>query len=153
MHNPVNTSISFGLLIAIVGGSFYYVYTTDPKDPWTGITIGAIITPDPPEALELDQDHGFLILTIAPLSPAERAGLRGGDLERSVTINGQQIPVGGDIILSMDDRPITQREDICAVLAQKQAGDSVKLEVSRDGDMFEANVILEERPPWASSFC
>ena len=153
MHNPVNTSISFGLLITIVGGSFYYVSAVDPKDPWTGITAGAIISPDAPETLELDQDHGYLILTIEPSSPADRAGLRGGDPERSVTIDGRQIPVGGDIILSMDERQINQRDDICAVLAQKQAGDSIKLEVSRDGSLFETNVLLGEMPSWTSSFC
>jgi len=153
VHNSVNTTISFGLLITIVGGSFYYVYATDPKDPWMGITAGAIISSDAPKELELDQDRGYLILTIAPSSPADRAGLRGGDPERSVTIDGRQIPVGGDIILSMDERQINQREDICAVLAQKQTGDSVKLEVSRDGSPFEANLILGEMPASANSFC
>lgn len=153
VHNSVNTSISFGLLITIVGGSFYYVYATDSKDPWMGITAGAIISVDAPKELELGQDQGFLILTVAPLSPADRAGLRGGDPERSVTIDGRQVPIGGDIIHSMEDRQINQREDICAVLAQKQVGDSIKLEVSRDGSRFEANLVLGEMPASANSFC
>jgi S1-C subfamily serine protease len=153
LHNSVNTRISFGLLITIVGGSFCYVYATDSKDPWMGFTAGAIISSDAPKELELGQAHGYLILTIAPSSPADRAGLRGGDPERSVTIDGRQVPIGGDIIHSMEDKQINQREDICAVLAQKQAGDSVKLEILRDGSLFEANLILGEIPASANSFC
>ena len=153
MHNPVNTVISFGLMIAVVGGSFYYVYATAPARPWTGITFGGIISADTPEELRRDQNHGFLIVTIAPASPADRAGLRGGSAEGSVVIDGQQIPTGGDIILSIDDRQINQRDDICAVLGQKQVGDSVVFEIAREGNVIDVNVTLGELPPGENTFC
>lgn len=153
MHNPVNTFISFGLLISVVGGSFYYVYDTAPIKPWTGITLGLTITPQAAETLGLERDHGFLIITIAPSSPADRAGLRGGSGDNPVIINEQQVSVDGDIIVSMDGREINQLEDICAVLAQKQVGDSVRFEVFRNGSLQQANVTLEELPPGERTTC
>lgn len=153
MQNPVNTFISFGLLISVVGGSFYFVSATAPIKPWTGITAGATITPEAAETLGLERDRGFLIIAIAPSSPAERAGLIGGSGDDPVIINGEQVSVDGDIIVSMDGREINQRADICAVLGQKQVGDSVRFEVSRDGSLQQANVILEELPPGATTTC
>ena len=153
MQNPTNAFISFGLLISVVGGSFYFVSANTPIKPWTGITAGAAITPEAAEALGFDRDHGFLIIAIAQSSPADRAGLRGGSGDNPVTINGEQISIDGDIIVSMDGMEIIQRADICAVLAQKQVGDSVRFEVSRDGSLRQANVFLEELPPGAMTTC
>jgi S1-C subfamily serine protease len=153
VQNPVNTFISLGLLISVVGGSFYFVSATAPIKPWTGITAGATIDPEAAERLGLERDHGFLIIAIAPSSPAERAGLRGGSGENPVDIDAQHISVDGDIIVSMDGRQINQREDICTVLGQKQVGDSVRFEVSRDGNLQQINVILEELPPGERSRC
>lgn len=153
MHNPINTIISFGLLISVVGGSFYYVYATAPIKPWTGIIAGLTIMPEAAVTLGLERDHGFLIITIAPSSPADRAGLRGGTGDNSVIINGDPVSVDGDIIVSMDGREINQLGDICAVLAQKQVGDSIRFEVSRDGSLQLANVTLEELPPGERTSC
>ncbi len=153
MHNPVNTFISLGLLISVVGGSFYYVYATAPIKPWTGITLGLTITPQAAEMLLLGRDDGFLIIAIAPSSPADRAGLRGGSGDNPVIIDGKQVSVDGDIIVSMDGREISQLADICSVLAQKQVGDNVRFEVSRNGSLQQANVTLEELPPGERTTC
>jgi S1-C subfamily serine protease len=151
VHNPVNTVISFGLMIAIVGGSFYYVYALTPRGPWMGIADGLFITPAAVQALKLDEDHGILIYAIAPSSPAAKAGLQGADDE--VVINGQRIPVGGDIIVSMDGRQINEPNDVCIVLAQKQPDDNVRVTVNRDGILQDANVRLEEAPPGKTPEC
>ncbi|SRR5690606_2039823 len=152
MQNPVNAVISFALLAVIVGGSFYYVYALAPRGPWMGIASGTYLNPQVSEVLGLDQDSGILLFTVAPQSPADKAGLRGGGAE-IVEIRGQRIPVDGDIIVSMDGRQITEEEDVCAVIEQKQIGDSVRVGVIRDGSLMEFNVILEESPPGASSRC
>jgi len=151
VQNPTNTFISFGLLISVVGGSFYFVSANAPIKPWTGITDGGFLTPDAAEMLGLDQEHGFLIFTITDASPADRAGLRGSD--DVFVIEDRQIPIGGDIIVSMDGRQINVIDDVCTVLGQKQVGDSVRFEVSRDGSLRQANVFLEELPPDATTMC
>ena len=155
MHNPVNIAISFMVLIAVVGGSFFYVSSSGlvklPPEPWIGITEGLKVTPAWAEALGLNQQHGVLIITISPGSPAEKAGLMGAN--NVTVIGGESVPTGGDIIVSMDDRPINGREDVCAVLAQKEVGDSSKFVIDRRGEVREIDVVLEELPPQATSTC
>ena len=151
MHNPVNSFISIGLLISVVGGSFYYVNASAPIKPWTGITDGGFLTPDASEMLGLDREQGFLIFTITEASPADKAGLRGSN--NVLEIEGQRIPIGGDIVVSMDGRQIVGLDDVCAVLSQKGVGDSVRFEVSRDGNLQETNVILKELPSGATTEC
>jgi hypothetical protein len=89
VHNQVNNAIAFGLLVAIVGGSFYYVYALAPKGPWIGVTDGAFITPEAARAIGLQEQHGFLIFTIAPSSPAAKAGLQQADHEVSMDLDKQ----------------------------------------------------------------
>jgi S1-C subfamily serine protease len=153
VHNPVNTAISFGLLIAVVGGSFFYVYSGGPvevpKEPWIGIATGGILTQEEAEALGHEQ--GFLIVSITPGGPADKAGLRGAN--NVTVIGGQEIPVGGDVIVSMDDRRINAVEDICAALTQRQVGDSMNLVIDREGNLQEVDLILEELPPQARFVC
>lgn len=151
MHNPTNTIISFILMIALVGGSFYYVYALAPRGPWIGIIGGGFLNPDIARALELNQDHGFLITSIAPGSPADKAGLRGADDE--VIIDGQRIPVGGDIIVSIDNRQINTAGDVCNILTQKEAGEIVRIEINRLGSLRVINVMLEEAPQGQTSEC
>lgn len=151
MHNPFNTVISFVLMIAVVGGSFYYVYALAPRGPWMGITAGGFLNPEVAAVLELNQEYGFLIFTIAPASPAARAGLQGADNE--IIIEGQSIPIGGDILVSIDGKEINTTGDVCSVLTQKQAGDTVRIGINRDGEQEQVNLILEEAPQGQTSEC
>gem|GEM_PF-825633 len=155
VNNPVNMVVSFVLLIAVVGGSFFYVSSGGPAElppePWIGISKVLVVTPERAEVLGLNQQHGLLIVTIAPGSPAEKAGLMGAN---NVTIvKGVEVPIGGDIIVGMDDRPINGPEDICTVLAQEQVGDSSKFVIDRNGEVREIDVVLEELPSQAMSSC
>jgi serine protease Do len=152
VHNPVNTAISFGLLIAIVGGSFYYVSAFTPRGPWLGITEGGFLDAEAAQLLGLDQDRGFLIFKVEPSSPADRAGIRGGGGD-IVMVGQRPIPVDGDIIVSMDGRQVDAIDDICGVLEQKQVGDAVEIGVIRDGSLHEFSVALEEAPPGESPEC
>ena len=155
VQNPVNIAISFVVLIAVVGGSFFYVSSGGPvklpPEPWIGITKGLVVTPAWAEALGLNQQHGLLIISLAPGSPAEKAGLMGAS--NVTVVNGEKVPTGGDIIVSMDGMPINGTKDVCAVLAQKEVGDSSKFVIDRSGEVREIVVVLEELPPQATSTC
>ena len=155
MHNPLNIAISSVLLIAVVGGSFFYVSSGGPVElppkPWIGITDGLFVNPAAAEALGLSQQHGLLIYTIAPASPADKAGLRGAS---NVTIiEGRQIPIGGDIVVNMDDKQIGTPEDVCTVLAQKKVGDNISFLIDRNGVVQRVDLILEELPLEARTLC
>lgn len=142
MHNPVNTTISFGLLIAIVGGSFYYVSATDPKEPYLGIG-GRGVTPAVAQELNLQEARGLLIFVVDSGSPADVAGLRGGD--RVAVIDGQEWALGGDVITAIDDVQIQGVDDAGALLADKVAGDSVRFTIIRGGTTLDVNVVIGER--------
>ena len=142
MHYPVNTVISFTVLISVVGASFYYVYATDAAEPWLGIE-GSNITPAIAQILGLEQPVGFLIVSVEPGSPAEQAGLRGGD--RVETVDGSPVVLGGDVIIAVDNTQIEDAQDIEAQLIHKRVGDVVEFTVIRGSSTQEIEVKLGAR--------
>lgn len=135
----MNTVISFGLLISVVGASFYYVSATKPEEPWLGIQ-GSNVTPPIAQTIGLKEPRGFLIFNVEETSPADSAGLKGGD--RVVTIEGRPVVVGGDIIIAIDNMEIQGAEDIEGLLATKTIGDGVLFTVTRGNSTQDFNVVL-----------
>jgi putative serine protease PepD len=110
--------------------------------PWLGITpipINELLG-----YLDFGVDNGVLIIQVISGSPADKAGLRGGN--RSVILGRYRLPVGGDIVTAIDDYPITRDTDIDRILRKKKVGDSVNLRIYRNGNLMELSVTLEERP-------
>jgi serine protease Do len=67
---------------------------------WSGLE-GQLLTDDQADLLNLPAGNlGYLVKTVAKGSPADEMGLRGGT--KFATIDGQQLVLGGDIILSVD---------------------------------------------------
>lgn len=141
MHNPTNVAISFGLLIAVVGSSFAYVYSTIEPKPYLGID-GIVLTPARAQALGIEQTEGIMVIGVAPDSPADLAGLQVGD--RFVTIDNDRVPVGGDVIVAFDGEPVTTAREYQAVLDQKSVGDTLVMTVMRGNSTHEISVVLEE---------
>lgn len=142
MHNPFNTVVPFAILFSVVGASFYYVYATDATEPWLGIE-GSNVTPAIAQTLGLRETSGFLIFSVEEGSPAERAGLRGGD--RVVTIEGRPIVVGGDVITAVYNIEIQDAQDIAEQLAGKTVGDFIEFTVMREGSTLDIEVQLGAR--------
>lgn len=111
---------------------------------WLGIyamTVNAGIA----GAMGLPPDQkGVLVEQVQPGSPAEEAGLRGSD--RSVSINGQSLMVGGDIIIGLDNQSVGDMDTLQSLLQMKKPGDRVTLKILRAGSMTELEVTLGERP-------
>ncbi len=116
---------------------------------WLGIS-GASLTPDMAKAMNLDANqHGVLVATVTTGSPADKAGLKPSD--REVTIDGQQIPVGGDVITAIDGQATNKIEDLISYLATNTSvGQNVTLTVLRDGKEVTLNVTLAARPSSSS---
>lgn len=83
------------------------------------------------EALNLPREGGALIYQVVPGSPAARAGLRGS--QRVVILNNQEVPIGGDLILSIDGEAITADDSLGRLLGRHRPGDSIEIEIFRDG--------------------
>jgi serine protease Do len=75
---------------------------------WSGLE-GQLISGPIAQILNLPQPVGYLVKTVARGSPGEAVGLRGG--AALATIMGEQLVVGGDIILTVQGIPIGDAAD------------------------------------------
>ena len=97
------------------------------------------------KALGLDgQQTGVLVGQVQSGGPADMAGLRGGD--HTLTVDGQQIVTGGDIITAIDGNPVHSMPELKGYLSDMHSGDTAKLTVLRDGKTLELEVTLGEAP-------
>src|ERR687896_2346942 len=122
------------------------IATGSYQHPWLGL-IGVDITPDIATALGLGLEgaKGFLVIGVNEGSPADKAGIRGGD--KVTNVNGREIRLGGDIVLKIDDQDVRKIEDILTYLERyKHAGDTVRLTILRDGKPQNINITLTARP-------
>lgn len=114
------------------------------QHPWVGIS-GRDMTPGLASALELEEPRGILVVEVVPGGPAEKAGIRGGD--NPTRIEGQTIPLGGDIILELDGNQIRKLDDILVYLQrEKTVGDTMDVTILRDGNEMVIELLLEARP-------
>ena len=100
--------------------------------PWPGL-MGQTVTSDLAEGFGLDRPGGVVVTRVFPGGPAERAGLR-----------------KGDIIVALESRPI---EDLSALryrVATRPVGSKTTLRIWRNKQQLAVHLPLElapERPP------
>jgi putative serine protease PepD len=111
--------------------------------PWLGIT-GISITHGLSEAIGLGVDQGVLVAEIVRGSPAHQAGLRGGN--REVIVGSMRLPLGGDVITSIDGHEITDMKQLSRLVEKLKVGKNVIVRINRGGRSMELDVLLAERP-------
>jgi S1-C subfamily serine protease len=112
--------------------------------PWIGVS-GTDMTPEIAEAIGLEEPRGFLVISIQDGSPASRAGIQEGSSE--TVLPRREIPLGGDVILSIDGITVRKLDDLLGYLEQStQVGQIVSLGVWRDGETTEVDLTLTARP-------
>lgn len=84
--------------------------------PWLGIQMS-------------DVEGGVLVRHVMRSSPAEKAGLR-----------------DGDVILTVERAPVTKPTDVSGVVAQHASGDALALTLRRGGQTLQVTARLEPRP-------
>jgi S1-C subfamily serine protease len=80
-------------------------------------------------SLNLPVKSGALIEKVEAGSPAGKAGIRAGNVEAKVA--GNEISVGGDIIVAFDGKPVTSTEDVAADVGAKKPGETATVELWR----------------------
>ena len=86
--------------------------------------------------------RGLLVQEVS--AGAAQAGISAGD--RTVVLGGEQMRVGGDIIIAVDGRPIATAGELRGYVANnKRPGDLVTLTVLRNGQQAEVPVTLSGR--------
>src|SRR5262249_38992333 len=111
--------------------------------PWLGFH-GQLIDSALQNIFRIPLVPGFLVEVIEPGSPAEKAGLQGGDIE--ITIAGQDFLMGGDIITSVNGIAVTSLEKTLEAMRGIKVGVSVNLTVFRDGKELAIKYDIPERP-------
>jgi S1-C subfamily serine protease len=111
---------------------------------WLGI-MGLSLTPDIAEEMDLSGDQGgVLIEQVQSGSPADQAGLQGSFTP--VTIDGQEILIGGDVITAVDGTSVASVPELGELLQVAGIGEEVNLTVIRDGKEISVTVTLAEQP-------
>ncbi len=109
--------------------------------PYIGVSMTSIDLATQQE-LNLPQANGIYITDTTPGSPAEAAGLRASG--RNDTLG--TLP-GGDFIIAVDGRPVSEPDDLIAFLVfDAEVGQTIFLTVIRDGEQIEVPLTLGERP-------
>ncbi|HID07752.1 MAG TPA: PDZ domain-containing protein, partial [Armatimonadetes bacterium] len=91
------------------------------------------------------EQRGALVVKVASDGPADKAGLRGSD--KTVTLDGAQVRIGGDVITAVDDTPVREMDDLIVHLVKEtRPGQKVTLTLLRRGEERQVEVSLGERP-------
>ena len=109
-----------------------------PRKVFWGALQGVLVTGRLASVFNVPAPAGFLVKTVAQGSMAWNMGLQGSD--GTLTIAGKEIPVGGDIILSVEDIPVVSEENIEKIrntLAGSAPGSRFKMTVLRAGKVIE----------------
>jgi len=99
---------------------------------YIGIGISDV-TPDNAKFFQMTNATGALVTQVDPKSPGGKAGLR-----------------TGDVIVKLNNQPVTDAGELQMEVGQKRPGDTIQLEVVRDGKNTTIPVTLESMGPSAN---
>jgi S1-C subfamily serine protease len=88
-------------------------------------------------------DSGLLVSTVTQGGNAERAGLKGGTT--AVRYGSTVFYIGGDIIVSIENKPVTSIAQLYSALEDTSPGQQVTIEFYRGSKRLSAGVTLSER--------
>jgi len=106
--------------------------------------VGARSIDDSLAQADLAAQDGALVVTVAPGSPAAKAGIRQGT--RRKIVGGELTRLGGDIIRAIDGKRVRSADDVVRIVGSKRPGDDVAVDVLRDGKVKTVRVKLTKRP-------
>jgi len=95
--------------------------------------------------LGLDVTRGAFLVRIVSGSPAEQAGLKGGS--RTMTFQGREVIVGGDLIVAVNGRRVADGSDLVRIVTNTlRPGEPAIFTVLRDGERLDLALEPDERP-------
>jgi S1-C subfamily serine protease len=141
---PDAQNIGFAIPISLVKAALPSLLTHGRIiRPWLGVQ-GLLVGRPLRELLRIPLTDGLLIEIVEPGSPAEAAELRGGQLD--LTIDGQAVLIGGDIITAVNGKPVDTPEKLADAMKDLGVGATARLTVFRGGQTREVECVLPERP-------
>jgi S1-C subfamily serine protease len=131
---PINTVRNVASQIIATGKAQHAFLGLDAAD----------VTPTLVRLFNLPTKSGLLIQDVQSGSGADKAGLKPGTTP--VVVQGQSYKVGGDIIVAADGQPVSTFEQLRDAISRKKPGDSMKLDIYRNGSKKSVTVKLGQRP-------
>lgn len=95
---------------------------------WIGVEVQEL-TAELAESFKMGSTDGTLIAGVLRNGPADRAGVK-----------------PGDILIGVDDRPVTDSSSMLNLVAGLAPGRSARLQVTRNGKKLELSVTVGKRP-------
>jgi S1-C subfamily serine protease len=114
------------------------------EHPFLGIEARPV-EPGIAEVFRLPTKRGLLVERVYPDTGAAEAGLRGGNTP--VVVAGESYNIGGDVIVKADGSELNSTERLREIVAEKEPGDTVKIEFYRGQEKKTAEVKLGRQPP------
>ena len=96
--------------------------------PWLGISVQDL-TPEMMEHFKVKEKEGVLVGQVFPGTGAEKAGI-----------------VSGDIIKSVDEKPVKNVSELVKEILRKKVGQPVKLSIIREGKEMTMDVVTSSQP-------
>jgi len=144
-----NQGVGFAVPVDLVTRSVEQLREDGKVDyAFIGVETTALF-PQLAEELKVDSDTGVIVARVTPNSPAEEAGIEAADQQIDFQIF-QNLDVGGDIIISVDDEEILSESDLPRIISRKDPGETVTLGIIRDGEEIDVEVELGARPTAAA---
>ena len=129
-HNITKSGGSEGLGFVVTSNTVKSLLV-DRKRGWFGVDL-MLVSGAMAKALNVPQSGGFLVKQVVKDSVGGRLGLKGGD--RIGIVEGQQIVVGGDILLSVQGITMASADDRARVfktLETLEPGENLRVTVFR----------------------
>ena len=115
----------------------------DVEHAFLGIE-GKSLTPSIARLFHLPVSSGVIVATVRQGSGAAGAGLKAATSE--VTVEGESWPAGGDVIVKVDGEPVPTVDRLVDLIASKQPGDKIDVEVVRESSHHTLTVKLGRQP-------
>jgi len=114
------------------------------QHPWIGAS-GIDMTYEIAKAMDTNITYGWLITQVVSGGPANLAGLKSG--AQQVIILGNQVTVGGDIIIAINETRITNMDDLSTYLEEYTLpGQKINVTIVRNNQTMIIEVELGTRP-------
>jgi S1-C subfamily serine protease len=105
------------------------------KRAFLGVST-ADVTPDVAKQLGLTVQNGALVGSVVNGGPADKAGIRAAGPDGR----------GGDVIVAVNGKAITQPDDVATAISSLKPGDQARVEVLRGSKRTTLTVTLGDRP-------
>jgi S1-C subfamily serine protease len=113
--------------------------------PWLGV-LATDMNFRIAQAMNTNVTYGCLINSTTSGGPADKAGLKGGTSQ--VQIAGQEVTIGGDIIIAINGQKIKNTDDLSTYLEEYTSPDqTISITIVRANETQTLSVTLEARPP------